>query len=48
MSGADMLVQSLVDHDVKVLFAYPGGASMPLHQALRRYKNQLRTVLPRH
>ncbi|MDA7951120.1 MAG: biosynthetic-type acetolactate synthase large subunit, partial [Pirellulaceae bacterium] len=40
--------QSLVDHDVKFLFAYAGGASMPLLQALRRYKNQLRTVLPRH
>jgi len=29
MSGADILVKSLVDHGVDVLFAYPGGASMP-------------------
>jgi acetolactate synthase-1/2/3 large subunit len=48
MSGADILVQSLVNHGVEVLFAYPGGASMPLHQALRRYASQVRTVLPRH
>ena len=48
MSGADILVQSLVNQGVEVLFAYPGGASMPLHQALRRYASQLRTVLPRH
>ena len=48
MSGADILVQSLVNEGVEVLFAYPGGASMPLHQALRRYASQLRTVLPRH
>ena len=48
MSGADILVQSLVNQGVEVLFAYPGGASMPLHQALRRYASKLRTVLPRH
>jgi acetolactate synthase-1/2/3 large subunit len=48
MSGADILVKSLVDHGVDVLFAYPGGASMPLHQALTRYSDMLRTILPRH
>ncbi|MBC8875004.1 MAG: biosynthetic-type acetolactate synthase large subunit [Planctomycetes bacterium] len=48
MTGADILVQSLVDHGVDVLFAYPGGASMPLHQALTRFSDRLRTILPRH
>ena len=48
MNGADILVKSLVDHGVDIIFAYPGGASMPLHQALTRYKDQLRTILPRH
>lgn len=48
MNGADILVKSLVDHGVDVLFAYPGGASMPLHQALTRYSDRLRTILPRH
>ncbi|MGI9457670.1 MAG: thiamine pyrophosphate-binding protein, partial [Aeoliella sp.] len=47
-SGADILVQSLVNHGVDTIFAYPGGASMPLHQALTRFKDQLRTILPRH
>ena len=46
LSGADILVKSLVDHDVEVIFAYPGGASMPLHQALTRYSDKLRTILP--
>lgn len=46
--GADILVQSLVNHGVEVIFAYPGGASMPLHQALTKYKDQIRTILPRH
>jgi acetolactate synthase-1/2/3 large subunit len=48
MTGADILVKSLVDHDVRVLFAYPGGCSMPMHQALTRYSDRIRTVLPRH
>jgi acetolactate synthase-1/2/3 large subunit len=48
MNGADILVKSLVDHGVDVIFAYPGGASMPLHQALTRAKDKLRTILPRH
>lgn len=48
MNGADILVKSLVDHGVELLFAYPGGASMPLHQALTRYEDQIRTILPRH
>jgi acetolactate synthase-1/2/3 large subunit len=48
MTGADILVKSLVDHGVEVLFAYPGGCSMPLHQALTRYAKNLRTILPRH
>ncbi len=48
MSGADILVKSLVDHGVEVLFAYPGGCSMPLHQALTRYSDRIRTILPRH
>ena len=48
MSGADILVKSLVDHGVEVVFAYPGGCSMPMHQALTRHSATLRTILPRH
>lgn len=48
MSGADIVVESLVRHGVEVVFAYPGGASMPMHQALTRYKENIRTILPRH
>jgi acetolactate synthase I/II/III large subunit len=48
MTGADVLVESLVRHGVEVIFAYPGGASMPMHQALTRYRDRIRTILPRH
>src|SRR5262249_21738048 len=47
-TGADILVQCLVNHGVDTVFAYPGGASMPIHQALTRFENRLRTILPRH
>ncbi len=47
MSGAEALVQSLVREGVDVVFAYPGGASMPMHQALS-HEPSIRTILPRH
>ncbi len=47
-TGADILVQSLVNHGVETIFAYPGGCSMPLHQSLTRFSDKLRTILPRH
>lgn len=48
MTGADILVKSLVDHNVEVIFAYPGGCSMPMHQSLTKYGDKIRTILPRH
>jgi acetolactate synthase-1/2/3 large subunit len=47
-SGADILVQCLVNHGVEVIFAYPGGASMPIHQSLTKFDDKVRTILPRH
>ena len=46
--GADIVVQSLVNHGVDTVFAYPGGASIPLHQAFTRFRDKLRVILPRH
>ncbi len=48
VSGADIVVQSLVNHGVDTIFAYPGGASIPLHQALTRVRDKIRVILPRH
>ncbi|MHC4177638.1 MAG: biosynthetic-type acetolactate synthase large subunit, partial [Planctomycetota bacterium] len=47
-SGADIVVQSLVNHGVDTVFAFPGGASIPLHQALTRFRDRVRVILPRH
>ena len=47
MKGADVVVAALEREGVDTIYAYPGGASMELHQALVRSKN-MRTILPRH
>ena len=48
MSGAEIAIETLVRNGVSTIFAYPGGYSMPLHQAMTRYRDRLRVVLPRH
>jgi acetolactate synthase I/II/III large subunit len=47
MSGAEILVACLEREGVDSIFAYPGGASMLMHQALTKSK-KIRTYLPRH
>jgi acetolactate synthase-1/2/3 large subunit len=48
MSGAEILVECLIREGVDTIFAYPGGASMHMHQALTKREDKLRTYLPRH
>lgn len=47
MTGSDILIACLEREGVEHIFAYPGGASMVIHQSLTRSK-QIRTILPRH
>src|SRR4030095_345415 len=47
MLGSEIRVEALEREGVDTIFAYPGGASMELHQALTRSK-KIRTILPRH
>ncbi len=47
MKGAEIVVECLVREGVDRVFAYPGGASMELHQALAK-SDKIRTILPRH
>jgi acetolactate synthase-1/2/3 large subunit len=46
MLGSEILVNALEREGVEVIFAYPGGASMEIHQAL--LKSNIRVYLPRH
>lgn len=45
-SGADILIQSLKEQGVDIIFGYPGGAVLPIYDALHR--NPIRHVLARH
>jgi acetolactate synthase-1/2/3 large subunit len=47
-NGADILVECLIREGVDTVFAYPGGASMPIHQSLTKVSDKIRTILPRH
>ncbi len=48
MSGAKIVMESLVAHDVELMFGYPGGAIMPVYDALYHYHDQIRHILTRH
>jgi acetolactate synthase-1/2/3 large subunit len=45
--GSQILVASLEHEGVEVIFAYPGGASLEIHQAMTRSR-KIRVYLPRH
>lgn len=48
LNGSDIFVEAMIRNGMDHIFAYPGGASMPLHQSLRKYRDKVRTILPRH
>ncbi len=48
MSGAHALLQCLVNEGVDTIFGYPGGAIMPVYDALIDFEGQLTHILPRH
>jgi len=48
VNGAEIMVQALIKQGMDVIFAYPGGCSMPMHQSLTKYADKIRTILPRH
>ena len=47
MTGAEIVVRALVDQGVDTLFGYPGGAVLPIYDALF-HEPRLRHVLVRH
>ncbi|WP_040225874.1 biosynthetic-type acetolactate synthase large subunit [Bhargavaea cecembensis] len=45
-TGADLLIRSLKNEGVDIIFGYPGGAVLPIYDAL--YRNPIRHILARH
>ena len=48
LSGAQAIMQSLVEQGVDTIFGYPGGAIMPTYDALVDYQDKLKHILVRH
>lgn len=48
MTGADLLIQSLVDAGVEIIFGYPGGAVLPIYDAIYRSEASFTHILTRH
>ena len=47
MTGAELVIRTLVDLGVEVVFGYPGGAVLPIYDAIFK-QNELRHILVRH
>ncbi len=47
MNGADLVIKSLIEEKVDVIFGYPGGASIPLHDRLGDYP-EIKHLMPRN
>ncbi len=48
MTGAQAVMQSLINEGVDILFGYPGGAIMPVYDALYSVSDKLNHILVRH
>ena len=47
MTGSQMVIKALLDQGIDVIFGYPGGAVLPIYDALFQ-QNELRHILVRH
>ncbi|ELA9409702.1 acetolactate synthase 3 large subunit [Vibrio parahaemolyticus] len=48
LSGAEMVVQSLIEENVEQIFGYPGGSVLDIYDALHVKTDQIKHVLVRH
>ena len=46
-SGSEVVIKTLIDNGVDVIFGYPGGAVLPIYDAIFK-QNELRHILVRH
>ena len=48
ISGSEAVIRCLLEEGVDTIFGYPGGAIMPVYDALYHYMDRIRHILPRH
>lgn len=48
ITGAEAVIRSLIEEGVETIFGYPGGAIMPIYDALYDFQDQVHHILVRH
>lgn len=48
INGSHAVIQSLIAEGVQTIFGYPGGAIMPVYDAIYDYQDQINHILVRH
>ena len=48
LSGSDIVVKSLIDEGVKIVFGYPGGQVINIYDSLYKYQDEIKHVLTCH
>jgi len=48
ITGSEAVLEALIAEGVKTIFGYPGGAIMPIYDALYDYEDKLEHILVRH
>ncbi|NMA23016.1 MAG: acetolactate synthase large subunit, partial [Spirochaetales bacterium] len=48
LSGAQIIIECLLEQGVDTIFGYPGGAVLPLYDALYQYRDRMRHILTSH
>ncbi len=48
ITGAEAVIKSLIEENVDLIYGYPGGAIMPIYDALYHYQEKVKHVLVRH
>jgi acetolactate synthase-1/2/3 large subunit len=48
LKGAEIVIKCLLEEKVEIVFGYPGGAIMPIYDAMFDYQEELKHILVRH
>ena len=48
LSGADIIVKTLIEQGIEVIFGYPGGQIINVYDSLYKYSGEIKHVLTAH
>ena len=48
INGSETVIKCLIEEEVETIYGYPGGAIMPIYDALYHYQKEINHVLVRH